>query len=755
MLYVNLERKGGAWSIDLTDPYTDWETVTEDFGPLAFRRIGDSVFESLFRRAPDAPTLTKFLDRLAACGMDRTETERIERFIENAPQIVVSNSVLKKDGALSVRMDPQNAAVRGLMKAVKASWFGQSQSWRIPSAHRRETDIVLDAIGRRLSDPWNLPEFDLTLLKEQFPFLQQHQTDNCRFVWESMRGGGHGMLLTDEMGTGKTLSSLAAALQFVERGYAEKVVCVVPSALIERKENWCGDLERFFGIKPQRPGLPKNKVRKRDPDPESSIVSVYSYKSLEKKEVLARAVAEAQDGIVIFDEMHTCSNTQTNAYRNCYMVSQAARYAVGLTGTPVRNDLTELWPIMHILDPNLLPEHEYMRHFVDFEKKEIYVRRRDPSDPRGVLDTIVDQRMFVTDPERLLSRLAPAMIRHERSDVIAKDGRLSVGYRTMRIAMEGRPEFHATKAIESMYSKWMKKFIPDEPMNEFSWEELERLDNPTEPKPSAGRTASLAGAMDKQMGEMISRLVRANDDPGKLLYGTPGSENVTGDALAELLNRENIVSTSYVPRKAQALRSIVAAPERAGKKYVVFCAHTNTAESLAKWLTRTGIGAVAVTGEIVGNKRSVERDRFKNDPDTRVLICTDVLGNGVNIGFADGVIHYSLPWTTSMKDQRDARVLRLDSEGHKEIFTLLSDLYVDIRKSRVQLTKMKFLSMVLDAAKDETKKKESRMGGDDRDMENEPESERSDCGLGGEPENNGAEREPSGESDWLDDLSIG
>ena len=738
MLDVNFELRSSGLRggrIVVQDPYTDWEMATSDFDSHAFHREDNGTFYALFDTAPDETERRRWRELFNSIGVDTNVCAKFEKFWDTIPE--VSSSINKvtasrntdtpqvsygdksrSEPALKVKAAQRHAVINGLMKAVGASWFSREHQWRVPRLLRDKVQLVLSAFGSRLSDPWKLPVFNDSSLLEKFPFVRRHQLDCAHIVWDSFRSGRHGLLVTDEMGTGKTISSLLAALQFCKAGYADRVVCVVPSSLIEKEENWCGDLERLFGISPKRPGLPASKRRKKDPDPEESLVSIYSYPSLRNPDILSAAIADARDAIVIFDELHTCVNDEKQLYRNAFMVSQAGRYSIGLSGTPVKNDMQELWPLVHILDPEVLPYKEFMDNYADFEEKDIYVSHRNSYDRMGEPGLMTVRRRIVPEPEKLLERLSPILLRRDREEVLSSDGRLTFSKSILKISMEGSPELAVTNAIGTMYKQWLGRYMPEpgQEKNLFDWTQLDkiplyiegedegRLDTPEDKKGEKKSNKKMDREnlpLDKQMGEMGARLVLANDDPGKLLFAPPDSPR--GDVLTEKLNEQNLVTRYYVPRKARVLQKFLEEPQRKDKKYVVFCAHVATAESLTRYFTRVGIESVCISGQVTGKKRTDSRNAFKDDPKVRLLICTDVLGNGVNLGFADGVVHYSLPWTSAAKDQRDSRVLRLDSEGHKEIVTLLSDLYIDRRKAMIQKTKNNLLESVIQKARENTK----------------------------------------------------
>lgn len=53
---------------------------------------------------------------------------------------------------------------------------------------------------------------------------------------------------------------------------------------------------------------------------------------------------------LILDEVHKCTSYDSIQTKLCYKLSQRAKYAIGLTGTPLRRNLLSLWSLMRVID---------------------------------------------------------------------------------------------------------------------------------------------------------------------------------------------------------------------------------------------------------------------------------------------------------------------------------------------------------------------------------------------------------------------
>ena len=85
---------------------------------------------------------------------------------------------------------------------------------------------------------------------------------------------------------------------------------------------------------------------------------ICSYDLLRQEVDLASAKSYLQGGLLICDEImrvKTSSSQRTKAIKN---LRNSALYAIGLSGTPVENNLAEFYTILNIVSPNFIPSYE-------------------------------------------------------------------------------------------------------------------------------------------------------------------------------------------------------------------------------------------------------------------------------------------------------------------------------------------------------------------------------------------------------------
>lgn len=158
-------------------------------------------------------------------------------------------------------------------------------------------------------------------------------------------------MLCDEMGLGKSLQALTVAAIDFERGWANRILIVCPASL---KWNWQDECEKHThfssaildGTKPQR----------------KKQMELFDFMNLDVLIVnYEQVVAHLEDlnklqfDIIIYDEAHYIKNYKSKRTKACLRL-QAGRHFV-LTGSPLLNQVNELWSLLNRVAPKEYPRY--------------------------------------------------------------------------------------------------------------------------------------------------------------------------------------------------------------------------------------------------------------------------------------------------------------------------------------------------------------------------------------------------------------
>lgn len=169
------------------------------------------------------------------------------------------------------------------------------------------------------------------------------------FSWvEALKRFGLGACLADDMGLGKTIQTLALIQHDVSQGQQQPVLLVCPTSVVG---NWQKEAAKFT---PQLAVLVHHGSQRAKGESFASQAAKHqivlcSYALLHRDSKMLREVEWAG---VILDEAQNIKNSETLQSRAARTLSSG--YRVALTGTPVENNVGDLWSIMEFLNPGLM-----------------------------------------------------------------------------------------------------------------------------------------------------------------------------------------------------------------------------------------------------------------------------------------------------------------------------------------------------------------------------------------------------------------
>lgn len=270
-----------------------------------------------------------------------------------------ASPVLKLRGAWTI-VDPataQRARKRLIRRATGVEALGAALSGvtELPPGAEGERDKAEVVVGasllqvreRLLDAPTRDPLPAPAGLRAELRDYQRHG-----LTWlADLTGLGLGACLADDMGLGKTITLISLHLHRLEQGLSAggPTLVVCPASLLG---NWEAEVERFA------PGLPVRRFHggaRTLADLDGGFV-LTTYGTLRRS---AGALAEVPWDLVVADEAQHVKNSRTSTARALRTVPSRGR--VALTGTPVENELTELWSILDWCTPGLLGSRQAFR----------------------------------------------------------------------------------------------------------------------------------------------------------------------------------------------------------------------------------------------------------------------------------------------------------------------------------------------------------------------------------------------------------
>ncbi|WP_052658980.1 SNF2-related protein [Streptomyces sp. MNU77] len=204
---------------------------------------------------------------------------------------------------------------------------------------------LIDALRQAPDDPRPTPP--PTALKATLRHYQQRALS-----WlANMVDLGFGCLLADDMGLGKTLTTIALHLNRAETTTGPTLV-VCPASLIT---NWEREIARFAPSTTVVRYHGAGRTLNRDAlEPNTVVITTYGTARRD-----TAALATAEWGLVVADEAQHIKNPTAATAKALRALPARSRIAV--TGTPVENNITELWAILDWTNPSLFGTRKAFR----------------------------------------------------------------------------------------------------------------------------------------------------------------------------------------------------------------------------------------------------------------------------------------------------------------------------------------------------------------------------------------------------------
>lgn len=219
--------------------------------------------------------------------------------------------------------------------------------------------------------------------------LRPYQRHGLVFLYKCLMGmnksGCHGAILADEMGLGKTLQCISLLWTLLKQGpygkpEAKRVLIVAPSSLCS---NWKKELIRWLGSQRVQPFVVEGKNKPKDfANYPRSRIMIVSY------EMFARNFDQVNEfgfDLLICDEGHRLKNSEAKilkVVRYLALISWSAVLSIVslvlqllaqlkcekrilLTGTPIQNDLQELYTLSDFVNSGIFDSPSYYKKYFE------------------------------------------------------------------------------------------------------------------------------------------------------------------------------------------------------------------------------------------------------------------------------------------------------------------------------------------------------------------------------------------------------
>ncbi|XP_024964011.1 protein CHROMATIN REMODELING 19 isoform X1 [Cynara cardunculus var. scolymus] len=519
------------------------------------------------------------------------------------------------------------------------------------------------------------------------PVLKPYQLVGVNFLMLLYRKKVAGAILADEMGLGKTIQAITylTLLNHLEDDPGPHLI-VCPASVLENWERelkkWCPSFTvlQYHGAGRSAHSKQLNALSKsRLPPPFNVILVCYS--------LFERHSAQQKDdrkllkrwkwSCVLMDEAHALKDRNSYRWKNLMSVARNANQRLMLTGTPLQNDLHELWSLLEFMMPDLFETGDVdLKKLLNAEDTGLIARMK------SILGPFILRRL----KSDVMQQLVPKVQRieyvcMEMEQIKAYQEAIEEYRAAARARMSKSGEVKSAHLPRRQISNYFVQFrkIANHPLlvrRIYTNKDVVRFAKKLHPKGVFGAECTLDRVIEeiKSYSDFsIHRLL--------LYYGDATSENLSDDHV-------------MISAKCRALAGLLPALMHGGHRVLIFSQWTSMLDILEWALDVIGVTYRRLDGSTQVTERQTIVDTFNND--TSIFACllsTRAGGQGLNLTGADTVIIHDMDFNPQIDRQAEDRCHRIGQTKPVTIYRLVTKDTVD--ENVYEIAKRK---LVLDAA---------------------------------------------------------
>ncbi|KAI4386538.1 hypothetical protein MLD38_004465 [Melastoma candidum] len=311
-----------------------------------------------------------------------------------------------------LKKEALKAAQNAVSKQKKLTTAFDTECMRLRQAADSEVppneSLIEGSRNIDLQTPSTMPTTSTVQTPELFKgSLKEYQLKGLQWLVNCYEQGLNG-ILADEMGLGKTIQAMAFLAHLAEeKNIWGPFLVVAPASVLN---NWADEISRFcpdLKTLPYWGGLQERTVLRKNINPKRLYrrdaafhILITSYQLLVSDEKYFRRVKWQY---MVLDEAQAIKSSSSIRWKT--LLSFNCRNRLLLTGTPIQNNMAELWALLHFIMPTLFDSHE---QFNEWFSKGI----ESHAEHGGTLN---EHQL-----NRLHAILKPFMLRRVKKDVISE-----------------------------------------------------------------------------------------------------------------------------------------------------------------------------------------------------------------------------------------------------------------------------------------------------------------------------------------------
>eukprot|EP00045_Choanoeca_perplexa_P010151 m.101553 g.101553 ORF g.101553 m.101553 type:complete len:789 (-) comp15175_c0_seq1:81-2447(-) len=594
-----------------------------------------------------------------------------------------------KRGSGPERAKPASKAAKSTKKGPKSKGSYKITDYIAEETVKGAAESHHEPNGMDTKPDASSPDSDQPALVTGGP-MRPYQIAGVNWLKALFENGLNG-ILADEMGLGKTLQTIAFFAHLYEHKVRGPYLVVAPLSTLA---NWRREFQRWapdipvilYHGKPDERAELRPQIMTQDPKLKGFTTVITSY------EIVMRDRRHLQSmpwKYIVVDEGHRLKNLNCRLIRELKSYQSANRLL--LTGTPLQNNLSELWSLLNFLLPDIFDDLESFQRWFDFS--EVH-----DQDGENALIAKEEEGQVLSKLHQILQ---PFVLRRLKSDVevsippkkeLVLYCPLSKQQQTLYTSILDKTIFEKLKGPNAKKKSLVISGKRPNLMAKRSYKEADMAEDDEGMVPTTGFVAEIErehintkSVINISMRNMLMLLRKVCNHPYLMEYPL----TLAGEYRMD----EDLVQTCG---KMRMLDQLLPRLKAEGRKVLIFSQMTKMLDVLQDYCWLRDYKFSRLDGSISYEAREEAISQFDNDPDTFLfLISTRAGGLGINLTSADTCIIYDSDWNPQQDLQAQDRCHRIGQTNTVMIYRLITSNTVDQRILERAEAKRKLEKMVM------------------------------------------------------------
>lgn len=507
----------------------------------------------------------------------------------------------------------------------------------------------------------------LLLYTELYNKLFEHQKEGVAFMYSLHRDGRKGGILADDMGLGKTIQVIAFLSGMFDAELTNTVLLIMPTTLIS---NWTKEFGKWApGIRVTEfhGNSKKERARNLEKIQRKGGVLITTYQMLINnwQQLATYNGREFVWDYIILDEAHKIKSSSTKTAKSCSAIP--AKNRVLLTGTPVQNNLRELWALYDFAcQGTLLGTAKTFK--MEYENPITRAREKDATPGEKALGLKIS--------ENLMKIIQPYFLRRTKNDVQHK----KVSERQTTIESDSTVNIMPSLTRKNDFIIWVylssiqedvyRKFISLDQIKELLMTSRSPLAELTILKKLCDHPRLLSARACVQLG------LEGDDTEEHDIAAVTKFDHLSDEALIEESGKLLLLIELLHKLKEEEHRTLVFSQSR------------KMLDMIDRILNNRGFKIMRIDGTVSLSDREKRISMFQANRSYSVLLLTTQVGGvGLTLTSADRVVIFDPSWNPATDAQAVDRAYRIGQQENVVIYRLITCGTVEEKIYRRQIFK--------------------------------------------------------------------